>query len=686
MTDASTHPVPDTAPEVETRAAMLIRPLYCIAIAFSLFQLYTAVFTPLSSLVVRSVHVGFLILLALTLYRANGSGQNKVPWYDWALGLTGFALGFYHWIFEADIMLRFLPETQDLIVGTLMVALVFEGARRCMGIGLAVVCGLFLLWGLFGQYLPEPLGHRGYAPDQVLQQLFLGTEGIFGIPTFVSSTYLFLFILFGSFLQQAGMVGLFNDLSLGTVGHTKGGPAKVAVVSSGIMGTISGSGIANVVTTGLFTIPLMKRFGYRPAFAGAVEATASMGGQIMPPVMGAVAFIMAETIGAPYVDVVKAAAIPAVLYFATVLWMVHLEAGRCNLKGLPKAECPRPLLALKERWYLLLPLMTLVWLLFGGYTPLFAGTIGLLLTVVLILGSALSGPLRQTYMKVAFWIMVGLACSAFFKYGAGAIFALIGVLILPQLILKGGRDTLKLCLDSLAQGAVSATGVGIACAVVGVIIAILTLTGLPITIGSAIVDIGQSSLFLSLVLTMLTCIVLGMGIPSIPNYIITSSIAGPVLVQLGVPVIVAHMFVFYFGIMANLTPPVALAAFAAAPIANAPAMRISMICLRIAIAGFLLPFMAVYAPALMLQGDSLWMSAWVTFKAVFAIALWGAAAIGYLYAPLNWPERLWATAAAGCMVVAMPITDEIGLALGATFLAWHWFQVRRGNSLSTEPV
>ncbi len=686
MTDASTHPTPETAPEVETRAATLIRPLYCIAIAFSLFQLYTAVFTPLSSLVVRSVHVGFLILLALTLYRANGSGERKVPWYDWLLGLTGFALGFYHWIFEADIMLRFLPETQDLIVGTLMVALVFEGARRCMGLGLAVVCGLFLLWGLFGQYLPDPLGHRGYAPDQVLQQLFLGTEGIFGIPTFVSSTYLFLFILFGSFLQQAGMVSLFNDLSLGTVGHTKGGPAKVAVVSSGIMGTISGSGIANVVTTGLFTIPLMKRFGYRPAFAGAVEATASMGGQIMPPVMGAVAFIMAETIGAPYVDVVKAAAIPAVLYFATVLWMVHLEAGRCDLKGLPKEECPRPLLALKERWYLLLPLMTLVWLLFGGYTPLFAGTIGLLLTVVLILGSALSGPLRQTYMKVAFWIMVGLACSAFFKFGASAIFALIGVLILPQLVLKGGRNTLKLCLDSLAQGAVSATGVGIACAVVGVIIAILTLTGLPITIGSAIVDIGQSSLFLSLVLTMLTCIVLGMGIPSIPNYIITSSIAGPVLVQLGVPVIVAHMFVFYFGIMANLTPPVALAAFAASPIANAPAMRISMICLRIAIAGFLLPFMAVYAPALMLQGDSLWMSVWVTFKAIFAIALWGAAAIGYLQTPLNWPERLWATAAAGCMVVAMPITDEIGLALGAAFLAWHWFRVRRSNSFTTEPV
>jgi len=684
MTDTSTQPVPSAAPEIEARPMTLTRPLYCIAIAFSLFQLYTAVFTPLSSLVVRSVHVGFLILLALTLYRARGSGERRVPWYDWLMGLTGFALGFYHWVFEADIMLRFLPETPDLIVGSLMVALVFEGARRCMGLGLAVVCGLFLLWGLFGQYLPAPLGHRGYAPDQVLQQLFLGTEGIFGIPTFVSSTYLFLFILFGSFLQQAGMVNLFNDLSLGTVGHTKGGPAKVAVVSSGIMGTISGSGIANVVTTGLFTIPLMKRFGYRPAFAGAVEATASMGGQIMPPVMGAVAFIMAETIGAPYVEVVKAAAIPAILYFATVLWMVHLEAGRCNLQGLPKDECPRPLLALRERWYLLLPLLTLVWLLFGGYTPLFAGTIGLLLTVVMILGSALSGPLRQTYMRVAFWILIGLACSSFFKFGAGAILVLIAVLILPQLVLRGGRQMLKLCLDSLAQGAVSATSVGIACAVVGVIIAILTLTGLPVTIGSTIVDIGQSSLFLSLLLTMLTCIILGMGIPSIPNYIITSSIAGPVLVQLGVPVIVAHMFVFYFGIMANLTPPVALAAFAAAPIANAPAMQISLICLRIAIAGFLLPFMAVYAPALMLQGDSYWLSIWVTFKAVFAIALWGAAAIGYLRAPMSWPERLWATAAAACLVVAMPITDEIGLTLGAAFLGWHWLRVRRSRIPAVE--
>lgn len=662
----------------------LTRPLYGIAIAFSLFQLYTAIFTPLSSLVVRSVHVGFLILLALTLYRASGSGERRVPWYDWLMGLTGFVLGFYHWVFEAEIMLRFLPETQDLIVGSLMVALVFEGARRCMGLGLAVVCGLFLLWGLFGQYLPAPLGHRGYAPDQVLQQLFLGTEGIFGIPTFVSSTYLFLFILFGSFLQQAGMVNLFNDLSLGTVGHTKGGPAKVAVVSSGIMGTISGSGIANVVTTGLFTIPLMKRFGYRPAFAGAVEATASMGGQIMPPVMGAVAFIMAETIGAPYVEVVKAAAIPAILYFATVLWMVHLEAGRCNLQGLPKEECPNPLQALKERWYLLLPLLTLVWLLFGGYTPLFAGTIGLLLTLVMILGSALSGPLRHAYMRVAFWIMIGLACSAFFKFGAGAILALIAVLTVPQLMLRGGRQTLRLCLDSLAQGAVSATSVGIACAVVGVIIAILTLTGLPVTIGSAIVDIGQSSLFLSLLLTMLTCIILGMGIPSIPNYIITSSIAGPVLVQLGVPVIVAHMFVFYFGIMANLTPPVALAAFAAAPIANAPAMQISLICLRIALAGFLLPFMAVYAPALMLQGDSYWLSIQVVFKAMFAIALWGAAAIGYLRAPMNWPERLWAAAAAACLVVAMPITDEVGLTLGAAFLGWHWLRARRREAPAME--
>src|SRR5699024_5407356 len=271
------------------------------------------------------------------------------------------------------------------VVGVITIALVFEATRRMMGKALPIICGIFLLYGLFGEYLPGVFGHRGYGFDQIISTLGFGVEGIYGTPTYVSSTYIFLFILFGSFLEQAGMIMLFSDFAMGTVGHTKGGPAKVSVVSSGLMGTINGSGVANVVTTGQFTIPLMKRFGYAPSFAGGVEATSSMGGQIMPPVMGAVAFIMAENLNIPYVDVIKAALIPAILYFSTAFITVHLEAARKGLHGLPKSECPNPWRAVRRQWYLLLPLLGLVTLLFSGYTPLFAGTVGLGLTVILIL-------------------------------------------------------------------------------------------------------------------------------------------------------------------------------------------------------------------------------------------------------------------------------------------------------------
>ena len=368
------------------------RLLFAIAVAFSTFQLYTAAYSPLPSQIVRAVHVGFLLLLALGFF-ANRAGASRIAfWRDWALGLLAFAVGLYHWVFYEDLILRAgEPNTADIVVGVVGIALVFEGGRRLMGPSLPTICGLFLAYGLFGQYLPAPLDHRPYDFSQIVDQLFLGTEGIYGTPIYVSSTYIFLFILFGAFLERAGMIQLFNDVAMGAVGHTKGGPAKVAVVSSGLMGTINGSGIANVVTTGQFTIPLMKRFGYSGVFAGAVEATASMGGQIMPPVMGAVAFIMAETLNVPYVEVCKAAAVPALLYYATALWMVHLEAGRRGLVGLPRDECPSAIAALRSRWYLLLPLAALVWLLFGGYTPLFAGTVGLALTVIVVLG----GPLGQ---------------------------------------------------------------------------------------------------------------------------------------------------------------------------------------------------------------------------------------------------------------------------------------------------
>lgn len=663
-----------TPDDAETPA--FVGALFWVAVAFSVFQVVTAAFSPLSSSVVRAVHVGFLLLLTFVLYPPL-----RQRWLGWGIGIAAFSSGLYHWVFEADLIQRAGDlTTADMVVGVLVIALVFEGARRIMGFALPLICAMFLAYGLFGQYLPGALAHRGYGLDQIVGQLGFGTEGIYGTPTYVSSSYIYLFILFGAFLEQAGMITLFTDFALGLFGHTKGGPAKVAVVSSGLMGTISGSGVANVVTTGQFTIPLMKRFGYNSAFAGGVEATSSMGGQIMPPVMGAVAFIMAETIDVPYLEICKAAAIPALLYFLTAFIMVHLEAGRRGLIGIPKDQCPDPWAAIKLRWYLILPLAVLVWLLFSGYTPLFSGMVGLALTVVLIFGAAITTRFGGNTLRMIFWILIGLAASAFFKYGIGAIMTLALVMAVGLWFLKGGRATLRTAVNSLAEGAKHALPVGIACALVGVIIGVLTLTGAATLFAGYIIQIGQNSLFLSLVLTMLVCLVLGMGIPTIPNYIITSSLAAPALLQLGVPLIVSHMFVFYFGIMADLTPPVALAAFAAAPIAKESGLKIGMQALRIAIAGFVVPFMAVYAPALMLQGGTWFDTGYVVLKAIAAIILWGGAAIGFWLGPLRWFERLWALVAAGFLVAALPATDEIGLGMAVALAVWHVLRLRHAST------
>lgn len=553
------------------------RILFAIAVAFSVFQLWTSAYSPLPSQVVRSVHVGFLLLLLFGLY-ANASTAFAKRAVFWCAAVIAFALSLYHWFFYEDLVIRAgEPNTPDIVIGILVVALVFWAGKKMMGWTLPLICLIFLAYGLFGQYLPHPFNHRGYDFEQVVEVLFLGTEGIYGTPIYVSSSYIFLFILFGAFLERAGMIQLFNDIAMGTVGSSRGGPAKVSVISSALMGTINGSGVANVVTTGAFTIPLMKRSGFRPAFAGGVEAVASMGGQIMPPVMGAVAFIMAETLGLPYVEVVKAAIVPAVLYFITVFVMVDLEARRLRMKGLDKNEMPSALDAIRKRWFLVLPLAALVWLLFSGYTPLFAGTVGLSLTALIILGVPISGSMSLP-LRVLFWVALGVMSAAAFGStfnvfgyalrGITLIIVLVALLVAINFVIRGGRETLNLCLQSLGEGAKNALPVGVACALVGVIIGVLALTGAGSTFARVIVTVGENSLFFSLILTMLACLVLGMGIPTIPNYIITSSIAGPALLHLDVPLLVSHMFVFYFGIMADLTPPVALAAFAAAPIAR----------------------------------------------------------------------------------------------------------------------
>ncbi len=656
-----------------------------LALAFSTYQLIVAAFHPLSSLVIRSLHVGFLLCITFILYPAfKSAGRlSKVGAGDTVLAFGALALSTYHWVFEAELIQRSGdPSNVDLFVGTALVIMCFEASRRILGLALPIVCGVFLLYGVFGHLLPGDLGHREYGFDQIINQLALGTEGIFGIPTLVSATYIFLFILFGSFLEHAGMINLFNSIALGFVGHSKGGPAKVAVISSGLMGTISGSGVANVLTTGQFTIPLMKKFGYSGVFAGAVEATSSMGGQIMPPVMGAVAFIMAENINVPYADIVQAAAIPAILYYLTAFWMVHLEAGRKNLVGLPKEQCPNPWHAMRDQWYLVLPLVVLVWTLFNGFTPMFAGMIGLVLTAVLILGAAIAARVSNTAFRYVFWFALGLAAAVFVKnmetWGIVPLLALIAALVAQTFALKGGMKTLHLLKMSLVDGAQQALPVGVACAIVGVIIGVLTLTGAASSFAGFILSVGEKSLFLSLLLTMLVCLVLGMGIPTIPNYIITSSIAAPALLKLGVPLIVSHMFVFYFGIMADLTPPVALAAFAAASIAKESAMKIGFKAVQIAIAGFVIPYMAVYTPALMLQGDWTFAAvAYIVFKAVVSIMLWGAAAIGFLFASLNMAERIFAASAAFLLVAAIPLTDEIGFGMSVVFVVWHLLRSRR---------
>jgi TRAP transporter 4TM/12TM fusion protein len=642
------------------------------------------------SQVVRAIHVGFLTLLGGAML-ANSFENPVLKAAMWAVGILGFLVGFYQWQFYLPLIDRsgFLNEF-DLVVGTISLAILFFMVWRIMGSAIAIVCGIALAYTLFGNYLPSPLNHRGYSYEQVIEHMAFGTEGIYGVPTLVSATYIFLFILFGSFMERAGVIRFFNELSMAVFGGSQGGPGKVCVASSALMGTVSGSGIANVVASGQFTIPLMKRFGFPAAYAGGVEATSSMGGQIMPPVMGAVAFIMAETIDRPYSDIVQAAIIPALLYFAACFWSVHLEAGRRGLKGLPRNELPSAWDEIRNNWFLILPLVVLVYLLFAGYTPLFAGAVGLSLTALLMLGMTLATGMRELAMRVVFWMVLGVLAAIALWMSVVFVLVLLAAMILWSAFQARGREALLACREAMADGARQALSVGLACAVVGIVIGTMTLTGLGTIVGTWMISIGRESLFLALVLTMIFSLILGMGIPTIPNYIITSSLAAPILLKLDVPLIVSHMFVFYFGIMADLTPPVALAAFAAAPMARVSGFAVAMKAVLIALPGFIVPYMAVYDPTLMLQpvagleGTNYWVAvAYICVKATFAVALWGVTAVGYLFGPVKLWERAWTFVAAALLAAAIPLTDEIGFALGIAFVAYHWWVTRRKPATRT---
>ncbi len=428
----------------------------------------------------------------------------------------------------------------------------------------------------------------------------------------------------------------------------------------------------------------MIKFGYRRAFAAGVEATASMGGQIMPPVMGAVAFIMAETLGVDYAVIVKAAVIPAILYFASAFWMVHLEAGKYGLTGMKKDEIPSAWRALINGWYLVLPLAALVFMLFEGFTPLYAGTMGLALTVALLLGASITLGFPNSVLRYVFWIGLALVTGSLFRNGSNVdiryIAALVGALVLIAALTQGGRATLVACRNSLAESAKSALTVGMACAIVGTIIGMMTQTGVGTIFGSWVIGLGAKSLFLALVMTMLLSILLGTGIPTIPTYIIVAALAAPALAKLGVPLIVSHMFAFYYGIMADLSPPVALAALAAAPIAKENPDKIGWEAMRIALAGYVIPFIAVYSPALMLQdGDPMALQlgfygavAYALLKATVAIGLFGMVAIGFLFTRMTVAERVISFAASLCLLGEFHYSDWAGYTLAIAVVIWQW--------------
>jgi len=611
-------------PNPKSFVGMLI---FAVCVGLSLFHLYTAWQGSLVTLLQRVVHTCTILFLVFLLYpKGKKASKEKPEVIDWIFAGISIVLGGYIFLNYQDIILRAaVPNQMDVILGIVMIITILEAARRIVGKEIVILAVIFLLYAYFGRSMPDIIAHRGYSLKAISEYMYLTTEGIFGIAIGVSSSYIFLFILFGAFLSSSGMGQLFNDLAMAIAGSSKGGPAKVAVVSSGFLGSINGSAVANVVTTGAFTIPLMKKIGYDDEFAGAVEAAASCGGQILPPVMGAAAFIMAEYLGMPYIKIAMAAIIPAALYYIGVITIIHQRASRKGLEGLPKDKLPKVRDVLKERGYLLLPIIILVYMLLQGKTPIF---------------------------------------SAFFS-----IIATIVLQVVVRIIKKDTKGIIKDIILSLESGAKTALGVAISCAVVGIIIGVATQTGFGLKLAGAILFLGKGNVLLTLIFTMVACIVLGMGLPSIPAYIITATMAAPALAKLGIPPFVSHMFVFYFGMLANLTPPVALAAFAGAGIAGGNPTKTGIQAVKLALAGFIVPYIFAFSPQLLLIDATPIEIVLVVITAVSGVIALGSAIEGYMINILNIGYRITLFGAALLLMVPGLKTDFAGLAVLLVIIA-----------------
>lgn len=638
-------------------------------VAFYLFmgtQLLSGLNEPVPD-AMRYAFMGVLLAIAgLALpFRMYDGSHHHIPWRDWVFAALASAISLYLLVFFQDIFIE-RPGNHtplDLMMGVIAIAMVIEATRRTMGIFLPLLAIATIFYGLLGPYLPGGLGHRGYSLPRIVAHLYKGTEGIYGIPVGVVATFVFHFVLFGIMAQLTGLGQLFVNLATIAAGRFSGGPAKVSVVSSGLFGMISGSAIANTVTTGVMTIPLMKKVGFQPRFAAAVEASASCGGQITPPIMGAAAFIMAETLGIPYNQLILIAIVPAMLHYFAILYMVHLESKRLKLRGMDASEIPSIGLVLRSSWHLFIPLVVMVTLLLMQYTPFLAAFWGITLTVACSWIPRLLGPLGK---------------------------GMTGIAVGPRALVQG-----------LDMGTKAALGIGAACACVGFVLGITTLTGMGFKFSAWVVDVSsvaaqglvaldvfglldlkQVTILFGLLFTAIACIIMGSGVPTTPTYIILAAIVAPALAQLDVPQLATHFFVFYFGVLADVTPPVALAAFAAAGIARSEPMRTGMTAFRLSMGKALVPFAFVYSPSLLLL-DFTWPAFLLAATcSVVAVMGLGAAYTGYVARPIKQPAFWTLNVFSLSLIFANPWVAAISIPVVLGVLLWH----ARPDAAETSPA
>ncbi|MDD3335559.1 MAG: TRAP transporter permease [Eubacteriales bacterium] len=644
-----------------------------VCVLFSLLQLYSTWFI-IPSTHMRPLHLGVVLALSFLLYPARRkSPKNTLPWYDVALALLSFACFMYPVIFFETIAKQMSYQTYQIVIGVVGILLLMEGCRRVVGLPIVIIATVFILIGFFGKYMPGFLSNRGFSVKNLVKHLFYTQEGVFGTPIGASSTFIFLFILFGAFLEKTGVGEFFIDLSNAVAGSRRGGPAKVAVLTSALEGTVSGSSVANTVGSGSFTIPMMKNLGYRPEFAAAVEAAASTGGQIMPPVMGAAAFLMAETVGIPYSDIVKAAIIPALLYFAGIYIITDLEAKKRGLVGMSKENLPKLGKIMVERGYLILPLIAIIYILGAGFTYSIAPLVGILCAVL--------GGYCKTFVDWCLRKKQGKTTQEVLKESSA----------------MRPRDYLK----ALEGGARSILGVALACGVAGIIAGMITLTGIGLKMGAGLTQLAGGSIYLLLIFTMLASILLGMGVPTTANYLITSTIMAPVVAKalIGTPgldtvyqglaalgagyeLLPAHLFTFYFGIIADITPPVALAAMAGAAIAKSNPLKTGVEASRLAIAAFLVPYMFVFAPEMLMLNAHWYEVLLIVITALLGMFGVGMAVERYWGSKLNLLQTLMALVGGLLLIKPGLQTDVMGLALIGGVLVWQHFQ----NKAKTQRV